>query len=223
MGFFDGGISGLLSMGSNLLGLPFEKWSSDRANSFNETMSNSAWTRGVADMKRAGINPILAFDRGGASSPSASAMDIPNMADGVVSSALDAKRLKQDIAESETRIEGNLQKKDLDAELEKSQKGVQENQKKTALLLQTQAEGTRLDNVKKAAELGLIQNRGEFETKHKWLGATDAILDRVGSGARVFRDIFMGGAIPGLLMKYLSGQKGRNFNSAFNLKSKKWE
>lgn len=47
----------------------FTRDQSDKSMAFQERMSSSAWQRGTADMMAAGINPMLSFMKGGASSP----------------------------------------------------------------------------------------------------------------------------------------------------------
>ena len=54
---------------------------------WQEHMSNTAYQRAVEDMKKAGINPILAFANGGASTPGGSAGTISGTSMGLASSS----------------------------------------------------------------------------------------------------------------------------------------
>lgn len=64
---------------------------------FQERMSGSAYQRAVKDMKLAGINPMLAYMQGGASSPGGAKADIDDVAGPAVSSAQHARRLKKEL------------------------------------------------------------------------------------------------------------------------------
>lgn len=67
---------------------------------FQAGMSNTSWQRGVADMKAAGINPMLAFQQGGASTPTGAMAKMDNAIGQGISSALAMRSL---VAELENK------------------------------------------------------------------------------------------------------------------------
>lgn len=97
--------AGAGSLFGSLLQNSANRREAERARGFTERMSNTAHQREVADLRAAGLNPILSATGGsGASTPQASQAQMENALAPAVTSAVEARRLKKEIAGVDSQI-----------------------------------------------------------------------------------------------------------------------
>lgn len=132
---------------------------------YSTKMSNTAYQRSTADMRAAGINPMMAVQQGGASTPSASAIAAQNTRveseqrgealRAAAQSAMEVMRLDRELKQTDSQIE-------LNKAAQATEKTKQDLNMNTAAEVSNRTAKTLYETYQKKAELPAVEAEAEL-------------------------------------------------------------
>ncbi len=137
---------------------------------FQERMSSTAYQRSMADMRASGLNPMLAYQQGGASSPGGASATMQDAIGPAVSSAQEARELSRRLKQIEAETS-------LTVDREWSQ--LQDRAESRARQDLTHQQSDLAKTQKKIFELQLPALENSAKVESSQLGKNAAVLDRI--------------------------------------------